>query len=110
LLARENFPNAYKASIKDADFHDIRKTCITEWLEQGLGPHEVQKLAGHSDINTTMDYYVEVRESLIDRARKASEKSLKGNFRAKSVRERKKRNSGEKSDLKNRISPTKTRT
>jgi hypothetical protein len=35
-------------------------------------PHEVKELAGHADINTTMNYYVGIRESLIDRARDAS--------------------------------------
>ena len=35
-------------------------------------PHEVKELAGHADINTTMNYYVGIRESLIDKARGAS--------------------------------------
>jgi hypothetical protein len=65
-----------KAGIKDGVFHDFRGTCITEWLEKGLMPHEVQKLAGHADIKTTMNYYVGIRESLIDRARGASSVAL----------------------------------
>ena len=35
-------------------------------------PHEVQRLAGHLSIDTTMNYYVGIRESMIDRAREAS--------------------------------------
>jgi len=35
-----------KAGIEDGTFHDLRSTRITEWLEKGLLPHEVQKLAG----------------------------------------------------------------
>ncbi len=35
-------------------------------------PHEVQRLAGHSSIDTTMNYYVGIRETMIERARVAS--------------------------------------
>ena len=71
-----------KAGTEDGTFHDLRSTCITEWLEKGLLPHEVKKLAGHADINTTMNYYVGIRESLIDRARGASSTALGKNFNA----------------------------
>jgi len=75
-----------KAGIEDGTFHDLRSTCITEWLEKGLLPHEVKKLAGHADINTTMNYYVGIRESLIDRARGASNAALGEDSSALSVR------------------------
>ncbi len=75
-----------RARIKNAVFRDLRSTCITEWFEKGLVPHEVQKLAGHADINTTMKYYVGIRESLIDRARDASRAALGENFSAHFVR------------------------
>ena len=65
-----------KAGVDDVTFHDLRATCITEWFEQGLMPHEVQRLAGHSSIETTMKYYVGYRESMIDRARTASSTAL----------------------------------
>ncbi len=65
-----------KAGIEDATFRDLRCTCITEWLEAGLMPHEVQRLAGHASVNTTMKYYAGIRESMIDRARKASVAAL----------------------------------
>ena len=39
-------------------------------------PHEVQRLAGHASINTTMKYYVGIRESMIDRASQASSAAL----------------------------------
>ncbi len=42
-------------------------------------PHEVQRLAGHSSIDTTMNYYVGIRESMIDRARQASSSVSDGN-------------------------------
>jgi len=75
-----------KAGIEDAAFRALRSTCITEWFEKGLLPHEVQKLAGHADIRTTMNYYVGIRESLIDRARGASSAALSEDSSALSVR------------------------
>ena len=65
-----------KAKVEDSTFHDLRATCITEWLEQGVMPHEVQRLAGHSSIETTMRYYVGIRDEMIDKARQASEVAL----------------------------------
>ncbi len=39
-------------------------------------PHEVQRLAGHSSIETTMKYYVGIRDEMIDKARHASQLAL----------------------------------
>jgi integrase len=63
---------AERAGVNDASFHDLRRTCITEWLESGMMPHEVMALAGHADLETTMRYYVATRRTMIDRARTAS--------------------------------------
>lgn len=60
------------AEVPEDDFHSLRKTCITNWLEAGVPPHEVQRLAGHSSVETTMKYYAKVDRSAIDRARRAS--------------------------------------
>ena len=65
-----------RAGISDGTFHDLMATCITEWFEQGMMPHEVQGLAGHASKDTTMRYYVGIRESMIDRAGKASVAAL----------------------------------
>ena len=66
------------AGVENATFHDLRATCVTEWFEQGMMPHEIQRLAGHSSIETTMKYYVGFRETMIDRARLASSAALDG--------------------------------
>lgn len=50
-------------------FHDLRRTCITRWTH-GLAPQEVQKLAGHASITTTMEYYAAVGADVLDRAKK----------------------------------------
>ena len=65
-----------KADIKDGIFHDLRSTCIPEWLKKGMMPHEIQRLSGHASIDTTMKYYAGIREFMIDRARKASVAAL----------------------------------
>ncbi len=64
------------AGILDGTFHDLRATCITEWFENGMMPNEVQRPAGHSSIDTTTNYYVGIREAMIDRARQASSAAL----------------------------------
>ncbi|HEX3732036.1 MAG TPA: tyrosine-type recombinase/integrase [Mycobacteriales bacterium] len=38
-------------------FHDLRHTCITLLLEEGVPPHIVQAVAGHADLKVTMDVY-----------------------------------------------------
>jgi integrase len=36
-------------------FYDLRHTCLTRWAK-GMDPFTLKKLAGHSDLNTTMRY------------------------------------------------------
>ena len=74
----ENFSKPFKrilqrAGISNGCFQDLRKTAITNWFlpESGLSPKEVQQLAGHSDIETTMYYYAACRPDIVDRARQA---------------------------------------
>ncbi len=56
-------------------------------------PHEAKELAGHADIKTAMNYYVGIRESLIDKARDASSAALgedfSGAFRARYSKQQK---------------------
>ena len=49
------------------------------WFDQGLLPYEVQKLAGHARIDTTMRYYVAVKDTIVDCARAASSAAMAGN-------------------------------
>lgn len=37
--------------------HYLRHTRITEWVESGMDPKRVQKLARHKDVTTTLGYY-----------------------------------------------------
>lgn len=62
------------AEIDVGCFHDLRVSAICNWLAAGVNPHEVQKLAGHADLTTTMAHYALVDESALDRARDAVER------------------------------------
>ena len=44
------------ARIRTGTFHDLRRTCLSNWIVQGLSLHEVKELAGHKDITTTQRY------------------------------------------------------
>jgi len=58
-----------RAKIQDGTYHDLRRTCLTNWSYH-LPPKELQKLAGHADIETTMRYYLGIRADVIDLAKK----------------------------------------
>jgi integrase len=45
------------AGLPNLRFHDLRHTCATLLLAQGVHPKEVQEILGHSDIRMTMDIY-----------------------------------------------------
>ena len=67
-----------RASIDDGEFHDFRRTCITNWFANGLSEFEVMTLAGHSSFETTRRFYLAVRDDLVDRARAASSQAMAG--------------------------------
>ena len=69
-----------RAGIDRGKFHDLRCTCLTKWLMNGLTEYDVMRLAGHSDFETTRRFYLSVREDLVQRARTVSEASLNLNF------------------------------
>lgn len=42
--------------------HQLRHTCITRWIESGLGMSEAQYLAGHATADITMNIYTHYRK------------------------------------------------
>jgi len=40
--------------------HDLRRTCLTRWLEDGADLRAVQTLAGHASVQTTLRHYAAV--------------------------------------------------
>jgi len=75
-----------RAGIASGTFHDLRRTCLSNWIVQGLSLHEVKELAGHAGIETTDRFYLAVRKDVVDRARTASEASRKGDSVARLLR------------------------
>jgi integrase len=49
-------------------FHDLRHTCVTLLLTEGVPPHIVQEIVGHSAIDVTMTIYA---HTSLDEKRKA---------------------------------------
>ena len=45
--------------------HSLRHTFATRCIENGMQPKTLQKILGHSTINTTMDLYVHVTDDQI---------------------------------------------
>ena len=50
-----------EAGLTKFTYHDFRRSCITNWAK-ALQAHVVHKLAGHSSIKTTQQYYLSVQE------------------------------------------------
>ncbi|MCP4251019.1 MAG: site-specific integrase [bacterium] len=55
--------------------HDLRRSCISHWARKLAAP-VVQKLAGHSSIQTTLRYYVDVSEADLLQAREVCTNAL----------------------------------
>ena len=65
-----------RANVQQGKFHDLRRTAICNWFENGMSEYEVMKLAGHADFKTTHQYYLRVRDDLVARARAATAHGL----------------------------------
>ncbi len=74
------------AKIDQGEFHDLRRTCLTRWLCNGLSEYDVMTLAGHANFETTRQFYLAVREDLLKDARAVSAKVMNGNFVAHLLR------------------------
>ena len=62
-----------RAGIKGKEFHDLRRTAITNWFIAGMKINEVMVLAGHSSMTTTQEFYLAVSRELIDKTRTAND-------------------------------------
>jgi integrase len=68
--------NLAKAELQQIRFHDLRHTCATLLLVQGIHPKLVQELLGHSNVGITLDTYSHVLPNMGDAAAEAIEKAL----------------------------------
>jgi len=69
-----------KAGIKQGQFHDLRRTCLSNWFLNGLREYDVMKIAGHASFETTHKFYLAIRKDLLDQARALSSVAMKGLF------------------------------
>ncbi len=73
---------SFKRLLKRADlpektrFHDLRHTCATLLLLEGVHPKFVQELLGHTTISITLDTYSHVMPGMGDQAAVAMERAL----------------------------------
>ena len=64
LRKRSFVPLLEKAGLPKVRFHDLRHTCATLLLAQGVHPKLVQEQLGHSQISLTLDTYSHVLPAL----------------------------------------------
>jgi integrase len=73
-MSGRNLYRAFKIRAKRSSlpqtlrFHDLRHTCATLLLKQGVTPKFVQELLGHADIGLTLNIYSHVLPDMGDAA------------------------------------------
>jgi integrase len=77
-----NLNRAFKAVLKrvglsEIRFHDLRHTCATLLLRQGVNPKFVQELLGHADVSLTLNIYSHVLPDMGDAAAGAMDAALR---------------------------------
>ena len=65
-----------RAGLPEIRFHDLRHTCATLLLRQGVNPKFVQELLGHADISLTLNVYSHVLPDMGDAAAGAMDDAL----------------------------------
>ena len=69
LLHRAGLPTDFR-------FQDLRHTCATLLLRQGVNPKFVQELLGHGDVSLTLNVYSHVLPSMGDQTATAMDNAL----------------------------------
>jgi integrase len=75
----QNFSRQFQRILKraaitrPAQFHDLRRTCLTGLFVKGLDKKDVQLFAGHACFATTDQFYLAAVDGLCDRVRRISE-------------------------------------
>ena len=76
-IDRRSFkPLLEKAGLPNVRFHDLRHTCATVLLSQGVNPKFVQELLGHADVKLTLSSYSHFLPSMGDQTANAMESAL----------------------------------
>jgi integrase len=81
-MSGRNLYRAFKIRVKRASlpqtlrFHDLRHTCATLLLRQGVNPKFIQELLGHADISLTLNTYSHVLPDMGDAAASGMDAAL----------------------------------
>ncbi len=65
-----------RADLPRVRFHDLRHTCASLLLAQGLSPRSIMEVLGHSQISLTMDTYAHIMPELRREAADAMDRAL----------------------------------
>lgn len=76
LINRSWRPLLRELGLPGIPFHNLRHTCATLLLSQGVHPKLVQELLGHADIGTTLNTYSHVIPALEGKTASAMERLL----------------------------------
>lgn len=76
LVNRSFKPLLKGAGLPNIRFHDLRHTCATLMLSQGVNPKVAQERLGHTDIAVTMNTYSHVLSDMQEEAAAAIEDAL----------------------------------
>jgi hypothetical protein len=68
------------AGVSRGQFHDLRRTALSNLLANGMSEYDVMTLAGHSDFATTHKFYLAVADDLVERARAAAAQAISKNL------------------------------
>lgn len=69
-----------KAGVRKGQFHDLRRTALSNWLASGMSENDVMTLAGHASFSTTHKFYLAIADDLLDRARDAAARGFGRNL------------------------------
>ena len=69
-------PLLKEAGLRDIRFHDLRHTCATVLLSEGVNPKLVQELLRHADIKLTLGTYSHYLPSMGDQTASARQSAL----------------------------------
>jgi integrase len=65
-----------RSGVRRVRFHDLRHTCASLLLAQGVSPRVVMDVLGHSQLSITMDLYSHVMPSALRDAADAMDRAL----------------------------------
>jgi integrase len=76
LISSSWWPLLKKTGLPRIPFHNLRHTCATLLLSEGVHPKPVQEMLGHATISITLDPYSHVTPMMQERTAQAMDEAL----------------------------------